>query len=210
VIVLGGFAGCAQQVLAGLAVTDSAACLPSSADANLFEFAQDAISRVSMNNLAGMMDEVLIALARCKQPTCKVPSAACSAAIWSKIYLPLQPFRQQSSARAPSSADCLILQLVTGLTIRQVLLSMARRSWRQQTIDQLLFAPEEVPQEALERLHRWRAWHHMHWSVRAVSDQAVMHRETGQRNQQIQTGEPHTNLSFTQQDALVSRHHSKG
>ena len=26
-----------------------------------------------MNNLAGMMDEVLIALARCKQPTCKVP-----------------------------------------------------------------------------------------------------------------------------------------
>lgn len=31
---------------------------------------------------------------------------------------------------------------------------MARRSWRQQTIDQLLFAPEEVPQEALERLHR--------------------------------------------------------
>lgn len=33
---------------------------------------KDAISRVSMSNLAGMMDEVLIALARCKQPTCKV------------------------------------------------------------------------------------------------------------------------------------------
>ena len=43
------------------------------ADASLSALAQDAISRVSMNNLAGMMDEVLIALARCKQPTCKVP-----------------------------------------------------------------------------------------------------------------------------------------
>ena len=33
---------------------------------------KDAISRMSLKNISGMIDEMLIALARCKQPTLKV------------------------------------------------------------------------------------------------------------------------------------------
>jgi hypothetical protein len=33
---------------------------------------QDAVSRVSLHNVAAVLDEILVALARCKQPTCRV------------------------------------------------------------------------------------------------------------------------------------------
>ncbi len=33
---------------------------------------QDAVSRVSLHNMAAVLDEILVALARCKQPTCRV------------------------------------------------------------------------------------------------------------------------------------------
>jgi hypothetical protein len=33
---------------------------------------QDAVSRLSLHNVAALLDEMLVALARCKQPTCKV------------------------------------------------------------------------------------------------------------------------------------------
>ena len=33
---------------------------------------KDAVSRLSMPNISGLIDEMLIALARCKQPTLKV------------------------------------------------------------------------------------------------------------------------------------------
>ena len=33
---------------------------------------QDAVSRLSLHNVAALLDEMLVALARCKQPTCRV------------------------------------------------------------------------------------------------------------------------------------------
>ena len=130
---------------------------------------------MSMNNLAGMMDEVLIALARCKQPTCKVPPARSGAATFEQnicIHLIGKGLHYVQWCMLQTPQHCGLLRQSRSIPVNlhwQVLLSMARRSWRQQTIDQLLFAPEEVPQEALERLHRCGAHCSVHWSAMPAS-----------------------------------------
>ena len=55
---------------------------------------KDAISRMSLKNISGMIDEMLIALARCKQPTLKaraLPACLCTT------------LRQACKSRKPTS-----------------------------------------------------------------------------------------------------------
>ena len=43
--------------------------------------AKDVVSRGSLHNAAAVVDELLVALTRCKQPTCKVQLVWCSGAV---------------------------------------------------------------------------------------------------------------------------------
>lgn len=122
------------------------------------------------------MDEILIGLARCKQPTCKARATLKPVAL-TPLLAPRSHAKSHSggslaasflAAAFPGPAvgyrSCSVVSRHLAskphnknwlyCSLLQVLLGMSRKAWRAQTVDRLLFAPEEVPQECLERLHR--------------------------------------------------------
>ncbi len=60
---------------------------------------KDAISRMSLKNISGMIDEMLIALARCKQPTLKARASSLLAGCIAAVSLRGMESHEQLRAR---------------------------------------------------------------------------------------------------------------